>query len=86
MNMRHMNQKALHVTTQRSQCWHLQRVACNKTFECLTTDWDSALDLKIVPKAKDTDKKNRKTHFQEKTKNSLITLRLVKLQNDSLRS
>jgi hypothetical protein len=70
MNMRHMNQKALLVTTQRSQCWHLQRVTCSKTFECLTTDWDSALDVKIGPKAKSTDKKNRKTHYQEKTKDS----------------
>jgi hypothetical protein len=56
--------KALLVTTQRSQCWHLQRVARNKAKECLTTNWDSALDLKKAPKTKRTRQeeiKNRKS-------------------------
>jgi exopolysaccharide biosynthesis predicted pyruvyltransferase EpsI len=65
MNMRHTNQKALLVTTQRSQCWHLQRVTCNK---CLMTNGDSALDLKIGPKEKDTDKKKQKNTLTREDK------------------
>jgi hypothetical protein len=57
MNMRHTNQKALLVTTQRSQGWHLQIVTHNKR---LMTNRNSALDLKIGPKEKDTDKKKQK--------------------------
>jgi hypothetical protein len=65
MNMRHTNQKAWLVTIQRSQCWHLQRVACNKDFRCIITN--SALDLKMGPKDKAQTRKNRepkteKTH------------------------
>jgi hypothetical protein len=60
MNMRHTNQEALLVTTQRSQHWYLQRVTHNKAFKCIMTNWDSALHLKIGPKDKDTDKKKQK--------------------------
>jgi hypothetical protein len=52
--------KALLVTSQRSQCQHLQRDARNKAKECLTTNWDSALDLKKAPRTKEQDKKKEK--------------------------
>jgi hypothetical protein len=68
MNMRHTNQKALLVTTQRSQYWHLQRVTHNKAFKCIVTNQDSALDLKIGPKDKDTDKKKHKNKLTREDK------------------
>ncbi len=38
----------------------MQRVACNKAKEYLTTNWDSALDLKKAPKTKEQNKKKQK--------------------------
>jgi hypothetical protein len=64
MNMRHMNQKARLVTIQRSQCWHLQRGACNKEFRCIITN--SALDLKMGPKDKTWTRQNRKAKTDNK--------------------
>jgi hypothetical protein len=61
--------------TQRSQCQHLQRVARNKAEECLTTNWDSALDLKKAPKTKEQNKKKQKQKKHTNTggeKNILI--------------
>jgi hypothetical protein len=47
----------------------LQRVTHNKANECLTTNWDSALDPKKAPKTKnntrDRNKKNTQT-WEEK--------------------
>jgi len=59
--------KALLVPTQRSQCRHLQRVGRNKAKECLTTNWDSALDLKKAPKTKGEDKKKEKRKNRKST-------------------
>jgi hypothetical protein len=53
------HEKALVVTTQRKQCWHLQRVACNKASECLMTNWDFALDLKKALKTMIYTRRNR---------------------------
>jgi hypothetical protein len=60
--------KALLVTTQRSQCRHLQRDARNKAKECLTTNWDSALDLKKAPRTKEQDKKKEKQKMHTNTR------------------
>jgi hypothetical protein len=50
----------------------LQRVAHNKANECLTTNWDSALDPKKAPKTKkNTRNRNKKTHKNGKRKNFL---------------
>jgi hypothetical protein len=68
--------KALLVTTQRSQCRHLQRVARNKAKECLTTNWDSALDLKRPQRQKNKTRRNKKQkkHTNNRgEKNFLIT-------------
>jgi hypothetical protein len=64
MNMRH----TLLVTTQRSQYWHLQRVTHSKAFKCIMTNQDSALDLKIGPKDKDSHKKKQKKKLTRKDK------------------
>ncbi len=74
--------KALLVTSQRSQCRHLQRDAHNKARECLTTNWDSALDLKKGPRTKEQDKKKQKTekaHKHERRKELSNLFRPVKL-------
>jgi hypothetical protein len=70
MNMRHTNQKAWLVIIQRSQCWHLQRVTCNKDFRCTITD--SALDLKMGPKDKTQTRKNRKNTLTREEKRTLL--------------
>jgi hypothetical protein len=59
--------KALLVTTQRSQCQHLQRFAHNKANQCLTTNRDSALELKRAPKK---EKQNKKKQKQKKHTNT----------------
>jgi len=56
--------KTLLVTTQRSKCWHLQRVTHNKANECLTTNWDSALDPKKAPKTKKNTRNRSKKNTQ----------------------
>jgi hypothetical protein len=51
---------ALLVTSQRSQCRHLQRDAHNKAKECFTTNLDFAIDLKKAPRTKEQDKKKER--------------------------
>jgi hypothetical protein len=49
----------------------LQRVAHNKANECLTTNWDSALDPKKAPRTKIQETETKKTHKHGKRKNFL---------------
>jgi hypothetical protein len=51
-----------------SQYWHLQRVTHNKAFKCTMANRNSALDLKIGPKDKDTGKKKQKNKLTREDK------------------